>query len=700
MVAMFLAEWASPHQYAAMYRGLGGQVVPARRGEKRPLEGWVEFQNALVPQAQFDRWYDPHTGEYRNLTQMGLLTGACSRLGRSPEETTGLSLIDSDVGGGKDGVSWWRAFIETHLNGIEPETWRAVSGGGGLHNWFLAPPDWTAPTTKFPEIGVDIRGQGGFGMVDPSMHPSGKPYQWVEGYEPWSIPIAFMPRELCDEIDRLRGEHRSSGPRIVTPPSPQTGLRQDDGRETKLLGMTWAAVVDLRRESPIPPNNDIQEREISRLWTQYELTTRSRLPDDGRSNGERLEAEGRGLTELRQKWSYAMLQWDGKVAEAAKVPKPDEPSPNTWGEGLSATLGKLEGAAPGGLFEVLSMADMASAPEMEWLIEDALPMGGLVLLFGAPGSFKTFVAVDLALRLTYDAGSWLGHDAKRGLSVLYIASEGSAGMYRRIIAWRRKHGLEGDSARFRMIRQPMSFVSGEDIGRLVATVQADAAAHGLPSIIFVDTVSRVLPGVDENLQKDMTVFIAGCDRLRAEFGAAVVGVHHTNKAGAMRGSSVLDGAADSIFRVERDERSQAGTLTCEKQKDAEDGWRAAFTVAEDEWIPAGRIKPVKSLVVDWREGPAPEEPADPADAWPPRAVLRSMQLYVQAQFDAGEPLSLAKQTRGSGRFAALRLANQFDVKIRVVAEVLDTWERNGVVEVAMASSHTKMRGLKVRKWID
>jgi hypothetical protein len=325
-------------------------------------------------------------------------------------------------------------------------------------------------------------------------------------------------------------------------------------------------------------------------------------------------------------------------------------------------------------------------------------LGGLALLFGAPGAFKTFVAVDLAMRLTYDVGMWLGHEARTGQSVLYIASEGSTGLYRRILAWRRKHGIEGDSARFHMIRQPMSFVVAADIERLVATVQAHAARHGVPAVIFVDTVSRVLPGADENLQKDMTVFIGGCDRLRADFGAAVVGVHHTNKAGAMRGSSVLDGAADGIFKVERDEHSKLGTLLCEKQKDAEDGWQAVFQVIEDEWIPSGKIKAVKSLAIDWN--PVGVDADNPQADWPPRATLRAMQVFIQAQFDAGDPLSMAPQARAAGRFAALRLANQFELKMKVVADVLATWENHGVVEVAIASTHTKLRGLTVRKWID
>src|SRR5262245_1429522 len=111
-----------------MYRSLGLQVVPGRTDAKRPLGEWLEFQNALVPEAQFERWFGPQ-GQHRLLRQMGLLTGACSRAGADPETTEGLFLTDMDVGGpkAKDGLGWWRTFVEVELGGIEPETWTAKS---------------------------------------------------------------------------------------------------------------------------------------------------------------------------------------------------------------------------------------------------------------------------------------------------------------------------------------------------------------------------------------------------------------------------------------------------------------------------------------------------------------------------------------------------------------------------------------------
>jgi hypothetical protein len=70
------------------------------------------------------------------------------------------------------------------LDTIEQET-----GGGGIQLFFRAPLGWTPPTCK-TSIGVDIRGQGGFAMMPPSMHESGTAYRWKDGHEPWALEIA------------------------------------------------------------------------------------------------------------------------------------------------------------------------------------------------------------------------------------------------------------------------------------------------------------------------------------------------------------------------------------------------------------------------------------------------------------------------------------------------------------------------------
>lgn len=418
----FLADFADPHQWAAQYRALGLQVVPGKAGEKRPLMSWVEFQNGLVPQSQFDRWYGVG-GEYRQNRQMGLLTGLCSTGGL--EGGSGLLGVDLDAHGAASGLDWWRALVETHFNGIEPETWRARSGGGGEHIFFAGLAGRRCPTFKRPDLGVDARGQGGYVVVAPSIHPNGNGYEWVEGFEPWSIPLAWAPVELHDALDALAGPQAgSSAPREPTPtPASQTGLRQDDGREAKLAALVWAAVVDLYRESPIKPPQLMQDLELSRLWTQYEQTTRSRLPLDDRSNADRLEAEGRGMSELRAKWSYAMLQWETKVAEAAKVPKAE--APPDVAPATDSTLGEWDGGDTAEAFGLRSLGDAKAYPEpRKWVVAGWVPQGEVTLLSGDPGAGKSLLAMQLACSVAVGQ-PWLGLPTQAGTSVL-VSCEDSA----------------------------------------------------------------------------------------------------------------------------------------------------------------------------------------------------------------------------------------------------------------------------------
>ena len=122
--------------------------------------------------------------------------------------------------------------------------------------------------------------------------------------------------------------------------------------------------------------------------------------------------------------------------------------------------------------------------------------------------------------------------------------------------------------------------------------------------VFVDTVSRVLPGVDENLQKDMTMFIAACDAVRQTFGATVVGLHHTNAAGGFRGSTVMPGAGDFLLEVRREPGAMVGSIYAKKIKDDDDGWEQPFKVTKIE-LPG--ILARTSLVID---SDAPPEPRD------------------------------------------------------------------------------------------
>ena len=52
-----------------------------------------------------------------------------------------------------------------------------------------------------------------------------------------------------------------------------------------------------------------------------------------------------------------------------------------------------------GRFRFIDEAGLSSIRAPEWLIEDFLSQGSYAILFGAAGSFKTFIALDMALTI-------------------------------------------------------------------------------------------------------------------------------------------------------------------------------------------------------------------------------------------------------------------------------------------------------------
>lgn len=347
------------------------------------------------------------------------------------------------------------------------------------------------------------------------------------------------------------------------------------------------------------------------------------------------------------------------------------------------------------LYEVLSISDLKALPPADWLVEDAIPRGALGFGYGAPASFKSFIWLDLGLSIAYGFGSWMDRPVKRRGSALYIASEGVTGIRNRITAWQKKHGIERDDGAFQLIRRSLSFLNAEDVHRLERTVAAQVAVNGPVDLIFVDTVSRVLPGADENLQKDMTLFVAACDRLRERFGATVIGVHHTNKNGDMRGSTVFLGQGDFIFRIDRDENARSGVVTCEKQKEAEDGWKVAFAMEPHAWLPVGQIKEVTSLTVRFGGEPAREVGAG---GWPGTSVCRAALKAVEEAWSRGHPWSPYRQSQREGRYAVENLARGLGIPGAQAEMMVLEWQRTGVLAFDIYSTKTKLKGLRVASW--
>lgn len=185
-------------------------------------------------------------------------------------------------------------------------------------------------------------------------------------------------------------------------------------------------------------------------------------------------------------------------------------------------------------------------PPLEWDIEGMVVSGGLSSIIGAPGVGKSFVALDMLLHMATGT-PWQGKATKKQ-KVMYVAGEGVSGAVRRIAEWERRHNIDL-SGQFFIIPQA---VTVDAPAQIWAHICACMVKFGITTVAF-DTLSRMIPGTEENSAKEMSQVITIFDRVRNTTGAGVMLVHHTSKNGTSgRGSSALLASLDSQLLVQDD----------------------------------------------------------------------------------------------------------------------------------------------------
>jgi hypothetical protein len=202
---------------------------------------------------------------------------------------------------------------------------------------------------------------------------------------------------------------------------------------------------------------------------------------------------------------------------------------------------------------------LAADPPVAWLVDGFVPAGGLTVLAGDPGSGKTLVALDIALRAARGGESWLGRRL-RPHSTLYLTGEGHGGLGVRLRAWTAAHDrLKGAGGRFLAFCDHIPDLTAPGaLGRMLALVDGAGRQQGSRvDVVIVDTLAMATPGADENDAGAMGASLRVLAELRTKTGVAVVVLHHMRKAPAgtpqradahaLRGSSALHGAADVVL---------------------------------------------------------------------------------------------------------------------------------------------------------
>ncbi|GGA75560.1 transcriptional regulator [Arenimonas soli] len=222
---------------------------------------------------------------------------------------------------------------------------------------------------------------------------------------------------------------------------------------------------------------------------------------------------------------------------------------------------------PRALIRFTPAADLLSEPKpLAWLIRNIFEQDAVCLVNGAPGSFKSFFAFEIACCVS-SGTPWHGNRVHSG-PVFVIVGEGHYGVRRRLKAWANANQVDLAAAPLFVSERAVTLTDPDASGDLAEAIQGLREIAGAdPVLIVVDTVARAFRG-DENSSQDMGAFLQAVDEVRSHWRASVLLVHHVGHGAndRARGSSALRGAVDWEYLAERD--GLHVTLRCTKAKDA------------------------------------------------------------------------------------------------------------------------------------
>jgi hypothetical protein len=263
-------------------------------------------------------------------------------------------------------------------------------------------------------------------------------------------------------------------------------------------------------------------------------------------------------------------------------------SPFTEGEAINAGSKHEKTTGSHRLHFVTIRELYATVKMIEWLIKSFLDTKSLAVLFGEPGSMKTFFALDWGLCIAI-AQAWHRYVVRKCGPVFYIAGEGFAGLSRRIKAWEISRGISLEDAPFFVSDRPAQILDADSAAEVVEAVDELREQHGAPVLIIIDTLNRNFGPGDENSTADMTRFVSTIDeQLRSRYQCAVLIVHHSGLSATdrARGASALRAALDWEYKLQKD-AGGIRTLICTKSKDHEPPPPISFrpeTITLDGWV--------------------------------------------------------------------------------------------------------------------
>ena len=467
----------------------GFSVVAARRDDKRPISNWTEFQKRLPTEDELKRWFldDPNAN-------LGFITGTVS----------GFFVIDFESS----------VDIETFKEYKKlPHTAIARTGSGGLHYYYRCPGNVIIPTGarifgRDSKWEVDVRGEGGFVLAPPSIHPISKTaYKWLFDLKNLS-PAPDWIIEWANSANSFKNESTAQETKIweQSLEGSDQGIRNVS--MTSFVGLlmkknpvsVWDTVIPPAMQKLNSKNNPpLPNRELSIIYNSIKKKELARRQADGETDEEELPQQEEQIQPI-------------SVQELLDKP----------------------------------------IPELLWVVERLIPLNGITILSSPPGFYKTWVLLEIVLKVilkskVFGEFNTIQEDA----GILVVNEENWEGM----IQMRLKSMLsDEDTDKLKNLKANLLFYNEAGIQLNLKTVNKLIALcknKNIKLIVF-DSLSSV-NNFDENSSTEIKKLFDQLKLFKRD-GISVLMTHHhrkesifrpTNPSENMRGSTNILAQLDS-----------------------------------------------------------------------------------------------------------------------------------------------------------
>ena len=290
--------------------------------------------------------------------------------------------------------------------------------------------------------------------------------------------------------------------------------------------------------------------------------------------------------------------------------------------------------------------------DVKWLIQDLLPETAFGSLSGQWGTYKTFVALDIAASVMTEQ-QFLRFPTRRRGGVLFIAAEGAYTIGIRLQAVVEAKCSDAKRLPFTWLdASPLLLDSGAVDALVKIATEVDAkmrAEHGVPLVlIIIDTIAVAAGYEERGDENDMTIgtrITATMSNLAKRTNTFVLGVDHFGKSveTGTRGSSAKETNPDIILAL-LGERSVTGKtsntrLALRKRRTGENGEEFNFRPRVVDLGVDENGGTITSVVIDWLPDGARQSDGNP---WAKTRALKALRKALTDAvnghgFDFGKP---------------------------------------------------------------